>query len=739
MALSNSTDRFNGVLSTLAIKAPCAAVAIANITLSGEQTVNGVAVVAGDRVLVTAQTSAVDNGIYDVSSSAWTRSADFDGNRDVVSGTFVTVATATVGRNPYYQITTANPITIGNTAINFTLADGPNVSFALTADEIAFGLTDNDIDDSFEPLNVLRYGADGTGSAIDDTQPFKDAIGSIPDWTTTGSTEQIVVGDFGGGTIIVPTGDYLITDTLLYKSGMTFQAGGKGTILRFAPTSAKDFFSVDTTAHFKSNTTHFVRWHGFSIIGDRNLVTLAGNAGVAINLGKTIHGVIVDCHINSWDIGVKAAEGAGVSSFYNKVENCKFIYNRRHIVGDVDATVFMIVDSVLVKHANTTATVDYQIESVNSIYMVGGSLEGNTIDIAHVGVSQGRFINIGTHIDGGTGPVLEVKHDGVAGTVALLNPLGGQDAIVLRDMFVDPVAWWDQDHNSAGYLVSNSGGNFIARTLNSDFRYGLQNWSQSPAEGFLTYLQDRADLFMFDSGIYMEKTSTSNHSLIRQFMKPMPEAECFSVVLVQQSDDAILNMVMLGPQGQAKHITVATFGDPASESRWELMVAWLPYYSLGTIGSSTIGHQIGLITASPIGSWVKFTGVQLYAGGYPLLPCKKHVYETVTAKPTQGHPAVGERVYDVTPAVGSQQGWACAKRSDTTLSSGTTAPSAVIAVADSTGWAVGDTIGVDLDNRQQHWSTIASLGPITLNDNFPSDAASGKKVTQHLYIAMPNF
>ena len=191
MALSNSTDRFNGVLSTLAIKAPCAAVAIANITLSGEQTVNGVAVVAGDRVLVTAQTSAVDNGIYDASSSAWTRSADFDGNRDVVSGTFVTVATATVGRNPYYQITTADPITIGNTAINFTLADGPNVSYALTASEILEGLTDSDIDKSFEPYHVRRYG--GTDGGVL-TTAIQKAIDSLP------ADGEVVEVDVVGGT-----------------------------------------------------------------------------------------------------------------------------------------------------------------------------------------------------------------------------------------------------------------------------------------------------------------------------------------------------------------------------------------------------------------------------------------------------------------------------------------------------------------------------------------------------------
>lgn len=165
--LSNSVDRFNGVLASLAIKAPCVAVATGNITLSGLQTVGGVVLASEDRVLCIGQTDPIENGIYDVDTSAWSRSADFDGNRDVVSGTFVTVATATVGRNPYYQVTTANPITIGTTAINFTLADGPNVSYALTAAEIAAGLTDNDIDDSLLPGDTPRYGTTGDGVTDD--------------------------------------------------------------------------------------------------------------------------------------------------------------------------------------------------------------------------------------------------------------------------------------------------------------------------------------------------------------------------------------------------------------------------------------------------------------------------------------------------------------------------------------------------------------------------------------------
>ena len=52
------------------IKAPVVVATIANITLSGEQTINSVAVVAGDRVLVMNQTDPVENGIYVAATTA---------------------------------------------------------------------------------------------------------------------------------------------------------------------------------------------------------------------------------------------------------------------------------------------------------------------------------------------------------------------------------------------------------------------------------------------------------------------------------------------------------------------------------------------------------------------------------------------------------------------------------------------------------------------------------------------
>jgi len=116
---STTTDRLNGVTASLAIKAPVAAATTANITLSGTQTIDGVAVVADERVLVKDQTDGVENGIYDVSSGSWTRSVDFNGTRDVVQGTVVYVAGGTVAGGVRYRVTTANDITIGTSTITW--------------------------------------------------------------------------------------------------------------------------------------------------------------------------------------------------------------------------------------------------------------------------------------------------------------------------------------------------------------------------------------------------------------------------------------------------------------------------------------------------------------------------------------------------------------------------------------------------------------------------------------------
>lgn len=87
--------RVAGFVLGLDMKAPCHTHAEVNITpLSGTgQTIGGYVVSEFDRVLLTAQTDPIDNGIYSVRGSGWIRDGDADGNRDWVGGTLVPVWT----------------------------------------------------------------------------------------------------------------------------------------------------------------------------------------------------------------------------------------------------------------------------------------------------------------------------------------------------------------------------------------------------------------------------------------------------------------------------------------------------------------------------------------------------------------------------------------------------------------------------------------------------------------------
>jgi uncharacterized cupin superfamily protein len=114
------TDRNAGLVANVAIKAPCRAGTTVNITLSGLQTVDGVVLVAADRVLVKNQTDQTENGLYEADSGAWTRTKDFNGAYDVVKGTMVLVTEGTINAAIFFRVSSADDPTFGTTSITFS-------------------------------------------------------------------------------------------------------------------------------------------------------------------------------------------------------------------------------------------------------------------------------------------------------------------------------------------------------------------------------------------------------------------------------------------------------------------------------------------------------------------------------------------------------------------------------------------------------------------------------------------
>lgn len=115
-----TTDRIAGLNGSVGFKAPCRAATTAAITLSGEQTIDGIAIVANDRVLVKNQSSGVDNGIYLASTGAWSRALDFNGSRDARNGTLVYVTSGTTNGGEVMALTATDPVTVGTTSLAFS-------------------------------------------------------------------------------------------------------------------------------------------------------------------------------------------------------------------------------------------------------------------------------------------------------------------------------------------------------------------------------------------------------------------------------------------------------------------------------------------------------------------------------------------------------------------------------------------------------------------------------------------
>lgn len=115
-------DRSTGLLSSAAIKVPCRVATTAAITLYGVQTIDAVAVGVGDRVLVKNQTNLVENGIYLVQATDWTRAPDFDGTLDVTLGTMVTINAGTTNGASAWQVASSGVLIAGNSAVTFTTA-----------------------------------------------------------------------------------------------------------------------------------------------------------------------------------------------------------------------------------------------------------------------------------------------------------------------------------------------------------------------------------------------------------------------------------------------------------------------------------------------------------------------------------------------------------------------------------------------------------------------------------------
>ena len=206
----------DSVVQGLAPKQAVKAATTTNLaSLSGTLTVDGVSLIAGDRILVKDQTTASQNGIYVVASGAWTRSTDADIWNELVAA-YVFVQQGAVNADVGYICTVDSGGTLGTTAVTwavFTSASQVDAGAGLTKTGTVI--------DVVGTTNRITVNADSVDIASTYVgQTSITTLGTI----ATGTWNATTIGVGKGGTGVTS----LTTNGILY-GGATVGATAQGT------------------------------------------------------------------------------------------------------------------------------------------------------------------------------------------------------------------------------------------------------------------------------------------------------------------------------------------------------------------------------------------------------------------------------------------------------------------------------------------------------------------------------
>ena len=247
----------------LDVKASVRVATIASITLSGTQTIDGVAVAAGDRVLVKNQSTASQNGIYTVAAGSWSRSSDADADSEVTAGLFTFVSEGTANADSGWVLTTNDTITLGTTSLAFAqfsgagqitagaglTKNGNTIDAVGTAGRIVVNADNIDLD------TVSQTDGSGSSGTSFIQSVTRDSYGRVTGVTTASvqdaSTSAKGIASFDSGDFSVSSGSVSIKasgvdNSQLVNSSVTI--GSTSVSLGGSVTSVSGLTSVSSTS-----------------------------------------------------------------------------------------------------------------------------------------------------------------------------------------------------------------------------------------------------------------------------------------------------------------------------------------------------------------------------------------------------------------------------------------------------------------------------------------------------------
>lgn len=221
-------------------------VATSNITLSGNQTIDGVTTVTNDRVLVAGQSTASANGVYITGTGAWTRSTDFDVASEMSNGGAFFVEEGTANGESMWVLTTDGSITVGTTSLTFHRIGRANQATAGT-----YG--------SATQIPVFTLNADGTISSVTNTTLTESQALSAGDGTGDNKTINLT----GGSSV-----------TLVEGSGIALTRSGNN--ITIAASASAPTVTIQRYEEVPGSATSTITVSGFTPLTTDTMVFLDG-------------------------------------------------------------------------------------------------------------------------------------------------------------------------------------------------------------------------------------------------------------------------------------------------------------------------------------------------------------------------------------------------------------------------------------------------------------------------------
>jgi hypothetical protein len=290
----NGTDAVNKIyvdanLAGLSWKQSVKTATTANITLSGTQTIDGVSVIAGDRVLVKDQSTASQNGIYIVAAGAWTRATDFDQASPIneVNSAAVFVEQGSLNADTgWTQIN--NVSTVGSDAISFTQFNGAvgvtaGIGLSKSGNTLNVNLGAGIAQLPTDEVGVDLYSGGGLMTTSDGTNSDTStgAQLSLALVGTAGTYKSITTDNFGrvtSGSNPTTLSGFGITDAQPLDDDLTAIAALSGTSGILKKTAANTW-SLDTSTYLTGNETITLSGDA-SGSGSVNISVTLANSGV---------------------------------------------------------------------------------------------------------------------------------------------------------------------------------------------------------------------------------------------------------------------------------------------------------------------------------------------------------------------------------------------------------------------------------------------------------------------------